>query len=73
VGRRAKGVLSGQEADRPQGLAVRVLDALRALERHDAAAAQWWRETMPHPVKPGQLFVFPGEACELVEEIEPPG
>ena len=73
VGRRAKGILSGQKTDRPQGLAVRVIDALRALECHNAAAARWWGENTPHLIKPGQLFVFPEEACELVEEIETPG
>jgi hypothetical protein len=51
---------------------VQVVEAIRALERHNAAAARWWRENTPQLIKSGQLFVYPGEACELVEEIEPP-
>jgi hypothetical protein len=70
VGQRAKGILSGKKRDRPQGFAVRVIDAIRELEIHNAEAARWWRENTPQLIQPGQLFVYPGEACELVEEIE---
>jgi hypothetical protein len=69
VGQQVKGVLSGEQKDRPQGLAVRALDALRALESRDAAAAQWWREHAPQVLEPGKLFIFPAEACELVEDL----
>jgi len=73
VGRQRKGVLSGRDADAPSGLVVRVVDAVRELERHDAEAARWWRENAPHLIEPGKLFVYPEEACALVEEAEKPG
>jgi hypothetical protein len=67
VGRKTKGVLSRQETSRRDGFAARVTDAIDALERHDASAARWWREKTPDSLRPGQLFVFASEACELVE------
>ncbi len=70
VGQQMKGVLSQQPEDYPQGFAVRVADALRALERHNAEAARWWREHAPHLNKPGQPFVYPADNCELVDDIE---
>ena len=73
VGPRRRGVLSRKDEDCPSGFAVRVLDAVRALEGHNAEAARWWRENTPDLIKPGELFLYPGEACELVEEIETPG
>jgi hypothetical protein len=77
VGRQTKGVLSRRNEDCPSGFVVRVVDALRALEGHDAEAARWWHENTPHLIKPGELFVYPAEACalveETVEETETPG
>jgi hypothetical protein len=70
VNRQTKGVLSRRKEDYPPGFAVRVLDAVRALERHNAEAARWWRANVPHLNQPGQLFVYPGGVCELVEEID---
>jgi hypothetical protein len=69
VGKQLKGVLSLRNEGRPQGFAVRVVDAVGALEKHNAEAARWWRETTPHLIQPGKLFVYPGEACELVEDV----
>jgi hypothetical protein len=68
-----KGVLSGGKEECSSGFTVRVVDAIRALERHDARAARWWRENTPHLIQPGKLFVYPGDVCELVEDVEPPG
>jgi hypothetical protein len=70
VSRQTKGVLSGRNEDAPSGFVVQVVDAVRELECHDAEAARWWREKAPHLIKPGELFVYPEEACALVEETE---
>jgi hypothetical protein len=72
VGRQGIGALTGQGEELPQGFAVQVTEAIRALERHNPDAARWWHENTPHLIKPKKLFVYPGEACELVEEIETP-
>jgi hypothetical protein len=69
----AKGVLSGENTDRAPGFVVRVVDAVRALERHNAEAARWWHEHTPELIQPEKLFSFPAEACELVEERDTPG
>jgi hypothetical protein len=68
VGRQPRGVLSGQAEDHRPGFAVPVIDAVRELEHHNARAAQWWLENTPHLIRPGKLFVFPREVCELVDE-----
>jgi hypothetical protein len=70
VGRQMKGVLSGQKEEHFNGFTVRGADAIAVLEGHNAAAARWWRENAPHGIQPGKLFAFPGESCELVEEID---
>ena len=62
-----KGVLTRREEGPPQGFAVRVVEAIRALERHNPQAARWWQENTPNIIKPGQLFVFAEHACELVD------
>jgi hypothetical protein len=72
VGRQRKGVLSGRKEDHGPGFVVAVVDAIRALEAHNADAARWWRENAPHAIQPGKLFIFAGEACELVEDTEAP-
>jgi hypothetical protein len=63
-----KGILSGQKAEQFDGFTAQVIDAVAVLERHDAAAARWWREKIPHLMQPGKLFAFPGSCCELVED-----
>src|SRR5262249_42778826 len=73
VSRQAKGVLSGRNEDDPSGFVVQVVDAVRELECHNVEAARWWHDHAPHLVQPGELFVYPEEACALVEETEPPG
>jgi hypothetical protein len=73
VGRQVKGALSGQIKDAVPGYTVRVVDALRELERQNAQAARWWHDNVPQLMQPGKLFVFPAEACELVEANEPTG
>jgi hypothetical protein len=65
ISKQSTGVLSGRKSDHPPGFAVQVLDALNELERHHAAAAQWWREHAPHALKPGKLMVFAEDVCEL--------
>jgi hypothetical protein len=67
-----KGALSRERVDPRQGFVVRATDALGELERHNPSAARWWRDNAPHVFKPGQLFVFEEDACELVEEVETP-
>ena len=69
VSERSRGILTGREEDRPAGFVVQVIDAVRELERHSAEAARWWRENAPHLLRAGQLFVFPEDVCELVDEI----
>jgi hypothetical protein len=70
VSKQAKSVLSRQDEEPPQGFAVRVLEAIRALESHNPQAAQWWREHTPHLMQPGQLFGYPAEVCELVDDSD---
>jgi hypothetical protein len=72
VSQKMKGVLSGEKADRFDGFTVQVIDAIAALERHNATAARWWRENASHLIQPGKLFAFPGKCCELVEESDVP-
>jgi hypothetical protein len=72
VKKQGKGVLSRRNTEPHQGFAVRVVDAIAALESHNAEAAQWWRDNTPDIIRPGQLFVFAGEACELVEDTDKP-
>jgi hypothetical protein len=67
-----EGVLSRQPEGGHQGFVVRVVDAVRELERHNAEAALWWRDNTPHALEPGKLFVFPHDACALVEDTETP-
>jgi hypothetical protein len=67
VGKKMKGVLTRHEEGPPQGFAVRVVDAIAALEGHNPQAARWWQQNTPHIIKPGQLFIFVEQACELVE------
>jgi hypothetical protein len=68
VGQQGKGALTGQEEERPSGFAAQVVDAIRALARHNPEAAKWWRERRAEIIKPRKLFIFDGNACELVEE-----
>jgi hypothetical protein len=70
VGKKGTGVVSGEREDRPEGFAVRVTEAVSALERHNAEAARWWRENTPHLLKPKKLFVYSGDVCELVDAID---
>jgi hypothetical protein len=70
VGKQGKGVLTRRSEGRPDGFAVQVVDAIEALDRHDAKAARWWREHTPGLIQPGQLFVFRGDVCALVEGDE---
>jgi hypothetical protein len=68
VGKKPKGVLSRRPESFSQGFTVQVVDAIRELEHHNSGAAQWWRENIPDIIRPGQLFLFAREACELVDE-----
>ena len=47
------------------GYAVYADAALAQLEKRSPEAARWWRETVPHLVKPGRRFVFAETACEV--------
>jgi hypothetical protein len=70
LGRRHVGVLSREPVPRGQGYAVGTLDALRELERRNPTAARWWYEHTPHLLRPGHLFLFAEEACELLDGEE---
>ncbi len=69
VGQQGKGALTQQPEKRPDGFAVQVVEAMAALERHNPAAAVWWRENAPDIIQPGKLFVYGADVCEVVEEI----
>jgi hypothetical protein len=66
------GEVSGVKTGRPEhhgaGYVVRALDAIAALEKHDAKAARWWRKHAPHMLRPEKLFLFSAGACELMAE-----
>jgi hypothetical protein len=70
VGQQMKGTLSGRKAEHFDGFTVQSIEAVAALERHDAAAARWWREKASQVIQPGKLFAFPTDTCELIEEID---
>jgi hypothetical protein len=70
VGRKAKGVVTGKKEKRPQGFTARVVDAIDALEEHNADAARWWRENTPDIIRPGKLFVFADRACQLLDDAD---
>jgi hypothetical protein len=72
IGRKRKGVLSRQEKAHHEGWVVQVTDAVDALEHYNPKAARWWRDNTPDLLQPGKLFLFPAEACVLVEEADPP-
>lgn len=63
---RLSALLSGRFSRR-EGYAVRVTEAIAALERVRPDAAAWWRENAPHLVRPGKMFVFAAEVC-VVED-----
>jgi hypothetical protein len=48
------------------GYPVYALDALKILESHNPAAAQWWRQNTPRLFKPNRMLVFDAVACEEV-------
>lgn len=63
---RVSALLSGR-LSRSEGYAVRVTDAIAVLERVRPDAAAWWRENTPHLVRPGKVFVFAAELCQVEE------
>jgi hypothetical protein len=73
VANQQRGVLSREPTDQAPGWAVQVTDAVRALEQHNARAAQWWQENTPDIIQPGKLLVFRQEDCELLEEADAAG
>ena len=55
------------------GFSVDAISAIQALEQAGrASAAHWWRHNTPHILKPGQLLIFPGSCCQVVEEKKNP-
>ena len=50
------------------GYAVEALDAVDALAKKDAEAAQWWHKNASFRMKKGQLLVFPAYVCEEMVE-----
>src|SRR5262249_1591269 len=73
VSQKTKGRRSSRDEGDPPGFIVQVVDAIAVLDRHNAEAAQWWRQNMPQVFKPRQLFIYPAIACELVDDLETPG
>jgi Protein of unknown function (DUF4240) len=67
-GSKGRGVLSGRPQTYGAGYGVLALQAILVLERHDAAAARWWRDNAPRLLQPGKLLVFPATVCELLVE-----
>ena len=55
--------------ERKPGYAVRVMDAMTALEQVHPEAASWWRQNTPHLLRPGKCFVFAADVC--IEERDP--
>jgi hypothetical protein len=49
------------------GYLVAAAPAVDELSRHNPSAARWFRETVPHLLGPGKLFVFAAEECRTVE------
>jgi hypothetical protein len=64
----SRGVMSGKPANVGAGYGVPALEALLVLERHDPAAANWWREHAPRLLQPGKVLVFAAAVCELLGE-----
>jgi prepilin-type N-terminal cleavage/methylation domain-containing protein len=67
-GSKGRGVLSGRPQNHGAGYGVLAREAILVLERHDAAAARWWRDHAPRLLQPGKLLVFPATVCELLAE-----
>jgi hypothetical protein len=59
------GVLS-DEAAATTGYAVRGRTAVRLLDSHAPAAADWWRENAAHVMDNGYQLVFPADVCERI-------
>jgi len=46
--------------------------AVETLAQTQPAAAAWWRQNVPHVLKPEQHFVFDAPACEVAEAVSRP-
>jgi len=79
--RRVFGVLSGPKqpfarlldillgrSRRESGYAVRVTEAIAALEPKSPEAAAWWRENVSHMFAPGRCFLFQEQVCQVLED-----
>jgi hypothetical protein len=79
--RRAFGVLSGPrhvlghwigalrgKSFRESGYAVRVEEAVAALEAKSPEAAAWWRQSLPHLFSPLRCFLFQQSVCQVLED-----
>ena len=51
---------------RKAGYVVDVQAAIDILEDAAPAAAAWWRENVPHAMRPGRRFLFAPDACEVL-------
>jgi hypothetical protein len=49
------------------GFAVPARVAVDILESASEAAAAWWKENLPHLLRPRQALIFPAIVCEAVE------
>jgi hypothetical protein len=50
------------------GYTVEAIDAVEALAKKDAKAAEWWQKNASFRMKKGQMFVFAADVCEEVVE-----
>jgi len=61
-----QGITSGRAEEHGLIYKVGAIDAILALEKHNAEAAVWWREHAPHLLQPGRLLAFSAVVCELL-------
>ncbi len=65
-----RGVLTRRPAEARDRYLVRTARRGRRAARRDRDAAQWWRESVPRVIEPGQLLAFPEEVCERLVGIQ---
>jgi hypothetical protein len=62
----SRGIISGRPGERSPKYKVSAVNAFAALEQHDAEAARWWRQNLPHLFQPRKLLAFSAASCELL-------
>ncbi len=69
-GSASRRVVSSRPAKAFVGYGVPAREAISILERHNPAAAQWWREHAPRLLQPEKVLVFAADVCELLQDEE---